>query len=113
MTEEILKFEATSTNEYCEKIVISYGEHKTEIRLNPTLSDLIDCNGLCATDEVAVQLIEDLEFGHNRKLFRLFENMTTDLLEKFRIYKLKPEDKSNIWLLCNAIRGKHKCVRKS
>ena len=111
MTEEILKFEATSNNEYCKKIVISYGKHKTEIGLN-AMSDLIDCNGLCATDEIAVQLIEDLEFGQNRKLFHLFTNMTTDLLEKFRIYRLKPENKSNIWLLCNAIRGKHKCVRK-
>ncbi len=113
LNEEVLKFKVVSANEnsFCDKIVISYGEHKTEVSM--AITDLKDCNGLCATDEIAVELIKELEFGHNRSLFCLFDKITPELLENFKIYKLTNKDKTNIWLLCNALRGKHECVRKN
>ncbi len=109
-----LKFKSipADSNSFVGKIRISYEKHTKDITTN-FCADLIDCNGICATDEVAVLIIQELELGANQKLLENFEYISKEDVEMLKIYKLNPEEKAKIWLLCNATRGQHNCVKIS
>lgn len=109
-----LKFESipADSNSFVNKIRISYEKHTKDISTN-SCADLIDCNGLCATDEIAVMVIQELELGPNQKLLEHFKHISKEDMEMLKIYRLSPEEKAKIWLLCNATRGQHNCVKIS
>lgn len=90
-------------------IEISKGPYKTSFG---GCSDLLDCHGLCATDEMTQMVIDDLEIGGEN--LRLLSSNTIlnriALVRSLRRFHLSKDERRQIWFALKEDRGNHNCV---
>jgi hypothetical protein len=99
-----------------QRVEIRKGDHV--FRCNACLEDLRDCHNICATDEMVMIAVQELELG-KKNLHLLYSTwhdfddegmrQRKELVESLRVYHLTREEKTRIYKLMRKLRGKHDC----
>lgn len=78
------------------------------------LTDLQDCHGLCATDEMVEIIVFDLEYGAEawKRLIHTDDEKTRDKLKKsLKRVSITPYERNEIYIAVKNLRGQHDCVK--